>query len=62
MNYNKESCYYYNEVTINKRKTVLLDVAIVLTMDSKTLEDEKHQTNYRKSAFKQVNHTIQQGF
>ena len=37
---NKESCYYYNEVTINKRETVLIDVAIVLTMDYKTSEDE----------------------
>ena len=37
---NIDSCYYYNEVTINKRKSVLIDVAIVLTMDHKTLEDE----------------------
>lgn len=37
---NNDSCYYYNEVTINKRKKVLVDVAIVLTMDHKTLEDE----------------------
>lgn len=35
-----KTCYYYDEVTINKRKTVLIDVAIVLIMDNKTLEDE----------------------
>ena len=40
MDYNKDSCYYYNEVFLKKRTTVLTDVAIVLTMDEKTLEDE----------------------
>lgn len=36
----KNICYYYKEVTLKKRKSVLIDVAIVLTMDHKTLEDE----------------------
>ena len=36
----KNICYYYKEVTLKKRKSILIDVAIVLTMDHKTLEDE----------------------
>lgn len=37
---NKDICYKYNEVTLEERETVLIDVAIVLTMDHKTLDDE----------------------
>lgn len=37
---NKNSCYYYNEVILKERKTILIDVTIMLTMDHKTLEDE----------------------
>jgi len=40
MKSNEKNCYYYTEVVLKNRELVLIDVAIVLTMDHKTLEDE----------------------
>jgi hypothetical protein len=33
-------CYYYKQITLNNRKNILTNVAILLTMNNKTEEDE----------------------
>lgn len=36
----KSECYYYKDITLNNRQNTITDVAILLTMSNKTLDDE----------------------
>jgi hypothetical protein len=55
-------CYYYKEITLNNRHKTITDVAIVLTMSNKTLDDENIKQIIDKTPAKKLVIQFNKGF